>query len=279
MNITRKWKRIVASGHTEIVAIVSDLHCGSEVGLAHPESELESGNVIGFGNNVIQQWLWACWQDGCERIEKIAGKDKFALIVNGDATEGVHHGGAQIIAQKITEHVGIAVKCLTPLAKRAAKTFVVKGTECHTRDMESLLAKELGAESGEAKDSWRIRINGTLIDARHHMPTSSRRYLEAGALSITLGNARLNCVDAGHEAPKVLARGHRHCGGWYSNGHAAIGVTGGFQMLTRHGFKVVGESIPHPSLLVLDWRGLPPGSLPREYLIKYDPPQQKAVVI
>lgn len=260
----------------QLVIVVSDLHCGSHVGLSHPEAELESGNTIGIGNNVLQQWLWACWEDGTKRAMDYCGKDPFGLVVNGDATEGVHHGGAQIVAQKIEEHAAIAGLCLAPMAERAEKTYVVKGTECHTRDIENLLAANLGAEGGKAKDKWLIEVHGTLCDFAHHVGVTSRRYLEASGLSIAMGNARQNYLDAGHRAPRVFMRGHRHCGGWYTSGHAAIGVTGGFQMLTRHGHKVVTDSIPHPSIIVLDWRGLPKDSIPNAKLIKFDPPQAKS---
>jgi hypothetical protein len=256
----------------KLAVVVSDIHCGSEVGLAHPRVRMECGNIIGFGKNEYQRWLWNCWRDGWKQALKIAGSDKFALLVNGDATEGVHHGAKDVLTNKIEEHIAMAHECLRPYAEKASAVFLSKGTECHTLNMENLLAERLNAETGKAKNKWLIDFNGCLVDMAHHMPTSGRRYLEAGALSITMGNARQNYLDAGHRAPKVFLRGHRHCGGWYNSGHAAIGVTGGFQALTRHGHKVVTDSLPSPSIIVLDWRGLPTGALPSARLIKFDPP-------
>lgn len=263
----------------KLAVVCSDLHCGSEVGLMAPRVELESGNVLSFGKNEYHRWLWSCWQKAQGEVAQVVGKDRFALIVNGDATEGVHHGGKDIVATKIEEHIAIARKCLAPLAEKAAEVFLTKGTECHTLNMENLLADRLKARGGAARNKWLIEFHGCLVDIAHHMATSSRRYLEAGALSITMGNARQNYLDAGHRAPKVFLRGHRHCGGWYHSGHAAIGVTGGFQALTRHGHKVVTDSLPSPSVIVLDWRGLPAGSIPRPHLFKYDPPAHKIAKI
>lgn len=264
---------------TKLLAVVSDMHCGSAVGLACPEFELEGGNVVGFGKNAFQAWLWACWNEALQKVFKIADDDEFALAVNGDATEGIHHGGAQIIAQKIEEHAAVAVSCLMPWVANASKVYMTRGTECHTREIEHLVAEKVKAQTGRARDKWLLDIHGCLVDIAHHMPTSGRRYLEAGALSITLGNARLNYADAGQRVPRVFLRGHRHCGGWYSSGHAAIGVTGGFQALTRHGHKVVTDSIPHPSVIVLDWRGKPSGELPQCHLIKFDPPAHEITKI
>jgi hypothetical protein len=263
----------------EVLVVISDLHCGSSVGLAHPESEMSTGNIVGFGRNHHQSWLWEKWMEAKNQIKEIVGEDPAVLLVNGDATEGTHHHNQEIIAVKIEEHSGIAQQCIEALVEETTinKILIVKGTECHTRDFEDLLAERLNAETGKAKDKWLFRIKGCLVDAAHHMTTASRKYLEAGMLSIHLGNNRLNCVDAGYEAPKVVLRAHRHCGGTYSNGAAMIGVTGGWQFLTRYGKKVVTDSIPSPTVLVLDWRESKQGELPKVHEIKFIPPQDEIV--
>lgn len=261
---------------TELLVVVSDIHCGSDVGLAPPETKTERGNVIGFGDNIHQAWLWENWTSGIQQIESILGKSPAALLVNGDATEGVHHRNEpEILAAKIETHVKMAEDCLRPLAIRCHKRFVTLGTECHTKNIEDLLAERLGAELGKAKDKWHFSINGCEIDAAHHMTTSGRAYLEASAMSILMGNARLNYVRAGHSVPSVFLRAHRHCGGYYSDGGGLFGVTGAWQFLTRHGHKVVTDSIPRPSFLVLDWRGLKRGSLPNVHQINFNPPQHE----
>ena len=125
--------------------------------------------------------------------------------------------------------------------------------------MEDVLADLLKAEKRKALEKWLVEINGCLIDATHHMPTTTRAYLEAGAMSIVLGNARVNAIRAGHQPAQIYLRGHRHCGGVFSDGAGMLAVTGAFQMLTRFGYKVVPDSIPRPSIIVLDWRGKRPG--------------------
>jgi hypothetical protein len=96
-------------------------------------------------------------------------------------------------------------------------------------------------------------------------------------LSIVLGNARLNAVRAGHPPAQVFLRAHRHCGGVYSDGSGMMCVTGGWQFLTRHGHKVVGDAIPRPSVLILDWRGKPDGALPTPHHIYFNPPAPEIV--
>lgn len=96
-------------------------------------------------------------------------------------------------------------------------------------------------------------------------------------MSIVLGNARINAIRAGHPPAKVYLRAHRHCGGVFSDGAALLGITGGWQFLTRHGHKVVGDAIPRPSVLVLDWRGRPDGDLPTPHHFFFNPPAPEVV--
>lgn len=261
----------------ELLVVVSDIHCGSDVGLAPPETKTESGNIVGFGDNICQSWLWQNWSSGIKEVQRYIGNSPAALLVNGDATEGVHHRNeAELIAAAIETHTNMAVDCLKPIAKLCKKIFVVKGTECHTRNMETVLADKLKAERREALDKWHFTIHGCEIDAAHHTGTTSRAYLEATAMSINMGNARVNYVRAGHPVPKVFLRAHRHCGGYYSDGDGLFAVTGAWQFLTRHGFKVVTDSIPRPSILILDWRGKAKGSLPVVNQITFNPPAHEA---
>jgi len=261
---------------TEIAVVVSDIHCGSEVGLAPPKVKLRNGNIVSFGDNIHQKWLWANWQTMTAGVKKIIGKERAILIVNGDATEGVHHRNEKdLIASEIDKHVDMAVECLKPLSAMVEKTYVIKGTECHTLNLENLLAKELGAVGKAAKDKWLIDVNGCLVDAAHHMGVTSRTYLEASAMSIHMGNAILNSIRMDHRPAKVYLRGHRHCGGWYTDGSGLFCVTGGWQFLTRHGYKVVTDSIPSPTVIVLDWRGKPNGALPQVHELKFKPPQDE----
>lgn len=261
---------------TEVVIVVSDIHCGSDVGLAPPETKTKNGNVIGFGDNLHQAWLWEKWLSGIAQIKQILGNSKAALFVNGDATEGCHHhNNADLIAATIITHTEMAAECLKPISKLCNKTFVVKGTECHTEHMEDVLAEKLKAVGRQARNKWLVEINGVLLDVAHHMTTTSRSYLEASAMSILMGNARNNAIRSGHRAAEVYLRAHRHCGGTFTDNAGLFGVTGGWQFLTRHGFKVATDSIPRPSFLLLDFRGKKSGQLPTPISITFNPPQDE----
>ncbi len=255
--------------------VVSDLHCGSNVALWPPDGELEMGNTVGFGKNVHQAWLWAVWCETIATAKKHFGNDPWVLICNGDLQEGSHHHSKEVVAAEEADHAEAAVKCLQPLVDAAAETYVVRGTRCHVKNFERFIANELGAVF--VGDTLLVEIHGTLVEAKHHMPTTGRAYLEAGAMSITLGNARLNYARVGHRIPKVFLRGHRHVGGVYTDGTAAFVATGAYQLLTSYGKKVVGESICRPSFAILDWRNRPLDSVPAIILPTYDPEEDRII--
>ncbi len=259
----------------KLLCVVSDLHCGSDVALCPPEIKSEKGNVTSFGDNRHHAWLWDNWRNGADRVRTIAGKDPIALLINGDAIEGVHHrNNKDLVAQDMERHIAMTRECLKQY-DFCRERYVVAGTECHTQGLESLLAKEIKAKTAKAKDKWLIEMHGCLVDAAHHMGTTSRAYLEASLMSIHMGNARVNYERSGHRVPKVFLRGHRHCGGHYCDGSGLFAVTGAWQFLTRHGFKVVTDSIPRPNVLVLDWRNKERGELPSVHESFFTPPQDE----
>ena len=259
------------------LVVVSDLHCGGSTALWPPDGELESGNVVTFGKNVHQAWLWEVWLNTIQTAKEHFGKDPFVVVVNGDVMDGAHHGNTELNAAIEADHMAAAIKCLRPLVESAAHAYVVRGTECHTKNFDKVVAEKLGATF--AGDALHLEIHGTLVDAKHHMPTTGRAYLEAGALSILMGNARLNYARAGHRLPKVFLRAHRHVGGIYSDGTSAIVSTGAYQLLTRWGKKTVGEAVCRPAFAILDWRSRPKDSVPTITLPTYDPEQEKIVSV
>jgi hypothetical protein len=83
----------------------------------------------------------------------------------------------------------------------------------------------------------------------------------------------------GQEPARIYLRGHRHTGGWFSDGQGMIGVTGGWQFLTRYGRKVVPDAIPRPSAMVLDWRRKRDGELPEVTEIVFTPDQDEITTV
>jgi hypothetical protein len=254
-----------------LLVILSDLHAGSDVGLLPEKVTLDDGQELGHGENPWQKWLWSEWLKMHEWVEKVTGADEFSLLLNGDTIEGIHHRSDEVMAAKIVEHCTIAEAALRPIVDAATDVMATRGTECHTRDLETYLMRRL--DRGKAHDFIQFDFNGVLVDCRHHMPVTSRLHLEATGLAIVAANNRSNAIRAGHAPARIFLRGHRHIPGIYSDGEVLVGVTGAWQGLTRHGKKVVADSIPRPSCLILDVRNTPHGELPAIHHRVFNPPQ------
>lgn len=257
--------------------VLSDLHCGSSYGLLPPGIQMQEGQVI--SPNPLQEYLWKCWEDwqGDWFQDKI-GEDPFVLIINGDATEGVHHGTKEIVSPDPSDHRLIAYHALAPLAEKADKVFMVEGTDCHTANSEHKLAFDLGAvrpSKNKYLGAWRtlrIKIHDCPCMFYHHISTTKRVYLEASQLSIELRNGQLESVRAGFEPHKVLGAAHRHRYGSYEAGDALSFVTPPWQGVTRFGRKVVPAAFCEPGVVVLDWSEKEPGETPDLHAMTYEPP-------
>lgn len=262
-----------------LAAVVNDTHAGSTGGLLPPDFETHAGNVV--RQNPVQRWLWECWTDLTQTwLPSVVGNDPFLFIVNGDATEGKHHGTTEIVTPEMKDHIDAAIEILHPLAKRAAATIVTEGTECHTGVTEHSIAKAIGATKDPETNryAWEradIEIAGTRVVMQHHITTTARPYLEASALSIHLGVEVQEAARNGEKIPKVLGCAHRHRYGSYSDGYGLCVVGPAWQMVTRHGRKVVPSARTQPGMYVLDWRGRPDNSVPLVHHRGYKMPPRK----
>lgn len=264
--------------------VISDIHCGSTVALMPPGFVTSEGQEI--KQNPVQKWLWDCWRRAEDFIGEVVGSDPFAMTINGDAIEGVHHGTKQVISPDTKDHVTCAEQVLEPLAKKAARVFFVKGTECHTNGHELTLGKILGGDPDpdshptkpvHAFDRLSMEMHGTRCAFSHHIGTSIRDYLEATQFSIAINQELVAARTNGEEEPRVICRAHRHRFGFFGNGHSMCFVTPPWQALTRFGHKVVPGARCHPGVVILDWRGAELGALPAFHYKTYEAPHQTVV--
>jgi len=259
-----------------LIAVLSDIHAGSTVALMPPGFKTIEGNLI--KQTPLQQWLWECWQDGQQWLAKKAGKDPYALVLNGDLIEGVHHGTRQIISPDIGDHVGCALQLIKPMHAKAARTFIVRGTECHTGNTEHAMANALGLQDA-ARDRLTVDVAGVRCVFRHHIGTTTRRGLSGGQLSMQLSEEQVEAACNKEPIPRVLCCAHRHVFGQYKDNHGLCVVSPPWQGLSRFAHKVVSQARTKPGLFILDWRGLPNGSLPAVYERTYDTPQPEVITL
>lgn len=249
------------------IIAISDTHVGSLIGLWPNDFETQSGNKISL--NPYQLKMYNLWLDSTKRaIEEVKGRD-FILLLNGDLVEGCgQHKSIQYMSPDPADESDAAYELLKPMTqlKNCKKVIVVKGTRCHCNGNEETIAKRLGAvkvpqhSKQQTFDKAIFQVGGCWIDATHHISTTSRVYLEAGRLSIHLGNARLNYAREGLTLPKVFIRSHAHTPCYFSDARGLIMILGAFQGLSSYGFNKVPDSIPYPAIGTMTFDG--DGKLP-----------------
>jgi len=257
---------------SRIIVLLSDLHIGSTVGLWPKGFTSNEGYPI--GQNKMQEWLWKCWEDCQKWIDTTVGKDGFDLVLNGDLVEGIHHRSLQVMSPDVGDQTTAVMDVLATLAAKATQIHCIKGTECHTRNDEIRLGRAMNASKDpttgqHAWDSLDLEMNGTLFNFAHHISTTARSYLEASAHSIALGNISHTRARVGKRVPMVICRAHRHRHGIWTDGNQISAITGAWQGLTRHGFKVVPDAVIEPSCIIFDSRTTDKGDLPLYHQRKY----------
>lgn len=264
------------------VVVLSDLHCGSSKALLPPGFVTLEGNEV--DQNVPQQWLWECWIRANNFIDSTLGRSPFALVLNGDLLEGIHHGTKEIISPEMADHRRAAMEVLRPLAKRAAKVFVVRGTEAHVNNHEASMGEELHAVRNPelgicAFDRLTLDVNGVRCVFRHHIGTTTQRGLAGTAMSRQLEQEQVEAAVNEEVIPRVLVCSHRHTPGIYRNEWGLCMVTPAWQILTRFSHKVVSAARCKPGVQILDWRNSAPGELPHVHEKYFQTPQPRSITL
>lgn len=264
------------------LVVLSDLHAGSVVAVMPPT--FTTANEQEVRQNPLQAWYWKCWLKSLEWIDEVIGDDPAALILNGDMIEGDHHRTTEIISRNIEDHVEIARLILQPLVLRFERTFMLRGTECHTGNVEATLGKMLGCEINPENDRrifdrLTLDICGVRLVARHHVTTTSRPWLESNGLGMELASEQLHAVRNGEPMPRILCVAHRHVAGHVVTGDGLCLATPAWQGMTRHTHKVVPAARCKTGVYILDWRDVEDGSLPRVHRKLFEAPNAKAITL
>ncbi|NIR76800.1 MAG: hypothetical protein GWN53_17375 [Gammaproteobacteria bacterium] len=242
-----------------VIAIVSDIHAVSTTALCPPGAiRLDDGGE--YHPSKAQLWLWQCWTDYWDRVERVRDEEKADLfiILLGDLIDGDHHGTAQII----TKHPGvmhdIAMRCIEePLGLGPDHIFVIRGTESHTgksaskeealakniRDMGHPLEEDPAAETA----SWwymMADINGKRIDAAHHGRMGTRSYTRGSYSRLYAFDIWAERQLNGERPPDIAFRAHRHkmadSGDHYPT---RLLQSGAWQLQTAFAHKIATESL------------------------------------
>ena len=168
------------------VLVVSDIHVGHHLGLAHPNMKDPWGKPATL--NEGQEYLWHCWQ---HLIGEARERKPSVLVINGDLLDGegrLSAGNEQ--SSTITAwQQKMAVKVLEPLAAVADEVWVVRGTPYHDGrlgiDVEPVAAA-LGARAERGNKDWHshdtldLDVDGVILNVHHEIQSGQYWYKSTG---------------------------------------------------------------------------------------------------
>ena len=241
------------------LVIVSDLHCGCQLGLCPDRGfELDDGGTYYPSDLQVIVWHWwrEFWNDW---VPSVVGDEPYAVCVNGDAIEGTHHRVVTPITTNIADQERLAYDVLWPVVQRCdGRYFHVRGTPAHvgpSGQSEERLARMLEAvpdDTGRhARYELWIRLGGDwgpLCHVTHHIGTTSTIAYEATALQKELVNAYVECLRWGDEPPRVIVRSHRHRFFMTHVGQAVTLTTPGWQLRTPFTYRKTGAIVGRPQI-------------------------------
>lgn len=241
------------------IVVVSDLHCGCRLGLMPLAGvPLDDGGTVHPSN--LQRKTWAMWREFWDVwVPSVTHGEPFALVVNGDALEGNHHGSTTQVSHNLGDQRKIAYEVLAPEVRKACAYYHVRGTEAHVGQSavdEEGLAKDLGAIPNEEGQHarWELwsRVGNSLVHFLHHIGTTGSSAYESTAVHKELVESFVEAGRWGLEPPRIIVRSHRHryfesrisgAGGYF------IGtVTPAWQLKTPHTYKIPGARLSQPQI-------------------------------
>lgn len=154
------------------IVVISDLHCGHEVGLTPPRWQYGVRQVTNDKTKLkkYEKVREQCWNFFLEKIKMLQPID--ILVVNGDCIDGRgdKSGGTEEIEISRDRQCSIAIECIQSV--KANKIIMTYGTPYHVgseEDWENIIADRLGVSIGSHE--W-LDVNGLIIDFKHHVGSS-----------------------------------------------------------------------------------------------------------
>lgn len=256
---------------TIVLGVCSDLHCGSTIGLCPPDGvELDDGGI--YQPSEAQRWLWERWRAGWDHVAQIVKREKaeFNFLVNGDATDGNHHGTTQILSPAEGAHIKAAVESLrTPLAMKPKRIWIIRGTEAHVGKgggLEEGMAVAMNREGAPIQkdpntgtwSSWyrQLGFYGKMLDFTHHGRMGQRAHTRSSYNRLYAFDVWAERAMAGERAPDLAVRSHFHTYEDSGPPHPSKPITRvvqmpAFQLMTAFGWRKVAESLADIGLIAI----------------------------
>lgn len=239
---------------------VSDLHIGDEMGLCRPDGATMD-NGAAYTPPAVVQKMWSWWEEFWgEWVPEVCHGEPFAVVCNGDALDGRHHGSVHQWTQDMATQVREAEAILKPVVEACeGRYYHIRGTEAHagvSGEWEELLATGLEAIPNEigqrARYEMWARVGRGLAHITHHVGTAGSMHYESTALMRELTEAYVEAGRWNNEPPDWVCRSHRHRNAEVRvqthKGFATVYTTPAWQLKTPFAYKVAGARQSAPQI-------------------------------
>lgn len=205
-----------------VIAVVSDLHCGSTVALCPPSIRLDDGGE--YVASKAQLWVWRNWLDFWQKVDtqRTSKRADLYIVVNGDATEGSHHHTTQILSGNPTAQAAVVDACLrVPLALKPDRIWFIRGTEAHVGPSgayEERIANGLKKDgypvvvSEGTASHWhaKLDVQGVRFDFAHHGRVGTRPWTKPNVTANLAAEIFMDHARHGIPHPHLAVRSHMH---------------------------------------------------------------------
>ena len=240
--------------------VISDPHGGCRLGLCPPEPiPLDDGGT--YQASPLQCKVNAMWEEFWgEWVPEACHHEPFAVLVNGDTIDGVHHDSTTQISHNLADQAYIAELFLRPVFEACeGRFYMTRGTEAHVGKSgveEERLARKLGAIPDEAgrharHELW-VHVGNGLVHAMHHIGTTGSSHFESSAIMKELSESYAEAGRWNRRPPDVVVRSHRHrhleVRVPTKLGYGISFVTAGWQLKTPFAYRIAGGRITTPQI-------------------------------
>lgn len=242
------------------IIVVSDTHCGCQLGLCARKIRLDNDNYYEPSKNqkIVYRWWQHFWNNWVPMVTK--GED-YIIVHNGDAIDGDHHGAKTPISTNYNIQLRIAEQCLMPqIEKPNCKAYYhIRGTESHvgkSAEYEEMLAERLGAKPTKNGQyaRWELwyELGHTLVHFSHHIGTTQSSAYESTAVYKEMVEAFNEAGRWQNRPPDVIVRSHRHrqfetrIGS--ASGYGISLVTPGWQLKTPYTYRLASGRSGTPQM-------------------------------
>jgi hypothetical protein len=263
-----------------IIAIPSDQHCGSQVGLI-PDTPWNLSEGGTYWPSPGQKLIYKQWMEGWDTVKSLRGRGDRVIVVNdGDAVDGNHRGSIELVTSSVEEQERIHIECMDQAMqhigfskKKNDALIYVAGTYAHVmkggmseeriaRDLDSYTVPAVspgqpgGSDGRFLRHHLRLSVNGVLLDISHHGAGAS--YSPANENNTLFNKIKAvywQSVENDLEIPRYWVRAHNHqfLTAMYSRTRGTVEgfICPSLQLKTHYGHRVANLKLASIGMLII----------------------------